>query len=47
MPGCVVYFGYDKKKRQPEKLPFVGGSLNLAIYCLSESNPLSGVLYCL
>lgn len=21
MPGRVVYFGHDKKKRQPEKLP--------------------------
>jgi hypothetical protein len=23
MPGRVVDFGHDKKKRQPEKLPFV------------------------
>lgn len=23
MPGCVVDFGHGKKKRQPEKLPFV------------------------
>jgi hypothetical protein len=22
MPRRVVYFGHDKKKRQPEKLPF-------------------------
>ena len=47
MPGRVVDFGYDKKEKAAGKAALVGGSLNLAIYCLSESNPLSGVLYCL
>lgn len=32
MPGRVVYFGHDKKKRQPEKLPLFVNYLLSVIY---------------
>lgn len=34
MPGRVVDFGYDKKKRQPEKLPLFVNYLLSVIYLL-------------
>lgn len=34
MPGHVVDFGHDKKKRQPEKLPLFVNYLLSVIYLL-------------